>query len=80
MQPGQSWWRTFFALTSVDAVSAAIYLWVKRRHFQARVDEPSAVRGLITVLDRPGLEERSCECYAVVKSETARLLPQPAAR
>jgi CRP-like cAMP-binding protein len=37
-------------------------------------------RGLITVLDRAGLEKRSCECYAVVQSETARLLPQPALR
>jgi len=35
-------------------------------------------RGLITVLDRPGLEKRACECYAVVKRETERLLPQPA--
>jgi CRP-like cAMP-binding protein len=35
-------------------------------------------RGLITVLNRPGLEKRSCECYAVVKSETERLLPRPA--
>ena len=35
-------------------------------------------RGLITVLDRPGLEKRACECYAVVRSETARLLPQAA--
>src|SRR5712671_667413 len=35
-------------------------------------------RGLITVLDRPGLEQRVCECYAVVKRETERLLPQPA--
>jgi CRP-like cAMP-binding protein len=34
-------------------------------------------RGLITVLDRPGLEKRSCECYAVVKRESERLLPQP---
>jgi CRP-like cAMP-binding protein len=33
-------------------------------------------RGLITVLDRPGLEKRSCECYAVVKRESERLLPQ----
>jgi CRP-like cAMP-binding protein len=35
-------------------------------------------RGLITVLDRPALEKRSCECYAVVKRESARLLPQAA--
>ncbi len=32
-------------------------------------------RGLITVLDRPGLEARSCECYQVVKTEFDRLLP-----
>jgi CRP-like cAMP-binding protein len=32
-------------------------------------------RGRITVLDRPGLECRSCECYAVVKKEYDRLLP-----
>jgi CRP-like cAMP-binding protein len=32
-------------------------------------------RGRITVLDRPGLEKRTCECYAVVKKEYARLLP-----
>ena len=32
-------------------------------------------RGRITVLDRPGLEKSSCECYAVVKTEFDRLLP-----
>ena len=32
-------------------------------------------RGRITVLDRKGLEARTCECYAVVKSEYDRLLP-----
>jgi CRP-like cAMP-binding protein len=32
-------------------------------------------RGRISVLDRPGLERRSCECYAVVKKEYDRLLP-----
>lgn len=33
------------------------------------------VRGHITVLDRPELEKRTCECYAVVKQEYDRLLP-----
>jgi CRP-like cAMP-binding protein len=32
-------------------------------------------RGKISVLDRPGLEARSCECYQVVKTEFDRLLP-----
>lgn len=32
-------------------------------------------RGHITVLDRAGLESRTCECYAVVKKEFDRLLP-----
>jgi hypothetical protein len=31
-------------------------------------------RGHITVLDRQELERLSCECYAVVKQETTRLL------
>ena len=32
-------------------------------------------RGKIIVLDRPKLERRVCECYAVVKKEFERLLP-----
>jgi CRP-like cAMP-binding protein len=32
-------------------------------------------RGQITVLERPRLEQLCCECYAVVKRETDRLLP-----
>jgi CRP-like cAMP-binding protein len=32
-------------------------------------------RGHIKVLDRPRLEQLSCECYAVVKKETDRLMP-----
>lgn len=35
----------------------------------------SYARGKIEVLDRKGLEKRSCECYAVVKVEYDRLLP-----
>jgi CRP-like cAMP-binding protein len=36
----------------------------------------SYTRGRITVLDRAGLERRTCECYAVVKREYDRLLPE----
>jgi CRP-like cAMP-binding protein len=32
-------------------------------------------RGKITVLDRPAVEARTCECYQVVKAEFDRLLP-----
>ena len=35
----------------------------------------SYARGHIRVLDRTGLEARACECYAVVKREYDRLLP-----
>ena len=35
----------------------------------------SYARGRITVLDRAGLEKRTCECYGVVKREYDRLLP-----
>ena len=31
-------------------------------------------RGRITVVDRPHLERLACECYAVVKQESDRLL------
>ena len=37
-------------------------------------------RGHITVLDRQRLEERTCECYEVVKKEYDRLLPAETAR
>ncbi|MGJ7490082.1 Crp/Fnr family transcriptional regulator [Variovorax sp. ZT4R33] len=37
-------------------------------------------RGRITVLDRLRLEQRSCECYAVVKKEYDRLLPEALAK
>jgi CRP-like cAMP-binding protein len=33
-------------------------------------------RGQITVVDRPQLEQMCCECYAVVKKESDRLLPR----
>ena len=37
----------------------------------------ACARGRITVVDRPNLEKRVCECYAVVKEEYERLLPHP---
>ena len=38
-------------------------------------------RGHITIVDRPGIEARACECYAVVKSEYDRLFQlSPATR
>jgi CRP-like cAMP-binding protein len=37
------------------------------------------MRGRITIVDRPGLEARTCECYAVVKKEYDRLLPDSVA-
>jgi Mn-dependent DtxR family transcriptional regulator len=32
------------------------------------------VRGCVTVLDRSGMEKRSCECYGVIKREFDQLL------
>jgi CRP-like cAMP-binding protein len=53
---------------------------------EARVAEAAAVlqnaglilraNGRVTVLDRPGVEARVCECYDVVRREFARLLPE----
>jgi CRP-like cAMP-binding protein len=43
-----------------------------------RLDKAGLIRyqrGRITVIDRPGLEQRTCECYAVVRREYDRLLP-----
>jgi CRP-like cAMP-binding protein len=34
-------------------------------------------RGQVTILDRPGLEHRACECYGVSKREFDRLLGPP---
>ena len=40
----------------------------------------SYARGHINVLNRKGLEKRSCQCYLVVKKEYDRLLPNKLAR
>ena len=44
------------------------------------VDLIRYARGRIAVLDRKGLERRTCECYAVVKNEYDRLLSGKAAK
>jgi hypothetical protein len=33
-------------------------------------------RGHVTIVDRPGLEKMSCECYATVTANFQRLLPE----
>jgi len=33
-------------------------------------------RGKVTVLDRPGLEKRACECHAAVETHFKRVLPK----
>ena len=37
-------------------------------------------RGIVTIIDRPGLERISCECYGVSKGEFDRLLGARATR
>ncbi len=39
-----------------------------------RVGLISYHRGVVTVLDRPGLEEAACECYAIIQGQFERLL------
>jgi hypothetical protein len=44
-----------------------------------RVEEDGILRyakGRITPLNRQQLEQRSCECYTVIKNEYGRLLPR----
>jgi CRP-like cAMP-binding protein len=36
-------------------------------------------RGSITLIDRPEMEARVCECYETVRSESLRLMPRPKA-
>lgn len=45
------------------------------RHLQA-MGLISCARGHVRVLDRPGLEKRSCECYRVLRRDYDRLLPR----
>ena len=35
-------------------------------------------RGRVTILDVPRLEEASCECYATVRAQHARMIGYPA--
>ena len=37
-------------------------------------------RGVVTVIDRPGLEETACECYGTIQAELDELLPAHAQR
>jgi CRP-like cAMP-binding protein len=60
----------------------AIMLGVRRESVTEsarRLQEAGLIRytrGHVQVRDRDGIEQRSCECYAVVKQEYQRLLPE----
>ena len=48
------------------------------RHMAANLQRAGLIkyrRGHLTVVDRKGLEQRTCECYSVVQKEYQRLLP-----
>ena len=66
-----SYLRTKQSFELLEAVTAAAHGLQKLKVIRYS-------RGRITVLDRKKLEQLCCECYAVVKRETDRLLPQPA--
>jgi CRP-like cAMP-binding protein len=40
----------------------------------------SQSRGVITVMDRAGLEDAACECYGIIRRNFQRLLPRTYAR
>jgi len=71
-------------LTMTQAMIATM-LGVRREgvtEAAGKLQEAGAIRysrGRITILDRAKLEERVCECYAVVKKEFDRLLPDEVA-
>jgi hypothetical protein len=53
---------------------------VCNRHHAGKLQRLGVIeysRGRITVLDRRKLEQLCCECYAVVKKESDRLLADP---
>lgn len=68
---------------SMTQEGVALLLGVRREGVTAaarKLQEAGVIRyrrGHIAVLDREGLEQRSCECYAVARKEHARLLPAP---
>jgi hypothetical protein len=33
-------------------------------------------RGKITIVDRPGLESSTCECYGIIRAEYGRMLEE----
>ena len=65
----------FFGFTSVGAVSYFEDVEQTLSRALQRLGLISYARGHIVAMDRHGLEKRACECYAVVKNEYDRLLP-----
>ena len=62
-----------FLATLLGVRRPTVTLIVRRLQAMALVHSR---RGFITIVDRPGLQRRSCECYETVKSNFRRLLPE----
>ncbi|WP_084439193.1 Crp/Fnr family transcriptional regulator [Sphingobium sp. TCM1] len=59
-----------FLATMLGTTRSSVSLTAKVLHRAGYIDY---VRGIITIVDRPGLEETSCECYAETTTEMNRL-------
>ncbi len=59
-----------FLATMLGTTRSSVSLTAKVLHRAGYIDY---VRGIITIVDRAGLEETSCECYAETTAEMNRL-------
>ena len=66
-------------VTKVEWTNPHAFIYVNVTDAAGKLQRAGLIRynrGRIAVSDRPGLEARACECYAVVRKEFDRLLPR----